>query len=105
MQFDNSRGNYNLKESKLANELCRACNVDVHSERGRRVVEWRNRASKNAGNFVLVAEEVLPLSQARQGLCATRIECLRDICNAFQSDTHTNAIVMSAVHAIGLYVL
>ncbi len=60
LQYDNARGNYQLKESKLADVLCRACGVDTRSSTGKTVIEWRSSASKNAGNFAAVAEDVRP---------------------------------------------
>ncbi|KAK1322796.1 DNA ligase 4 [Acorus calamus] len=65
--LDRERGTYGLKESTLAVCLVDALGIARDSEDALRLVNWRkggSRAGANAGNFALVAYEVL---QRRQG--------------------------------------
>ncbi|XP_058068176.1 DNA ligase 4 [Magnolia sinica] len=65
--LDRERGSYGLKESVLATCLIDALGISRESEDALRLVNWRKAGSKvgvNAGNFALVAAEVL---QRRQG--------------------------------------
>ncbi|KAK1275293.1 DNA ligase 4 [Acorus gramineus] len=68
--LDRERGTYGLKESTLAVCLVDALGIARDSEDALRLVNWRkggSRAGANAGNFALVASEVL---QRRQGLAS-----------------------------------
>ncbi|KAL6185323.1 hypothetical protein ACLB2K_041457 [Fragaria x ananassa] len=65
--LDRERGSYGLKESVLATCLIDALGM---SRDALRLINWRKggaRTGANAGNFALVAAEVL---QRRQGLCS-----------------------------------
>lgn len=62
--LDRERGTYGLKESALANALVDALGISKDSDDARKLVNWRKggaRAGANAGNFSLVAAEVLLL--------------------------------------------
>nr|CAD1840284.1 unnamed protein product [Ananas comosus var. bracteatus] len=67
--LDRERGSYGLKESALAAALVDALGLARDSPDALRLVNWRrggaSRAGANAGNFALVAAEVL---QRRQGM-------------------------------------
>lgn len=66
--LDRERGSYGLKESVLATCLIDALGIARDSEDALRLINWRKGGAKtgaNAGNFSLVAAEVL---QRRQGL-------------------------------------
>ncbi|GFZ21906.1 DNA ligase IV [Actinidia rufa] len=66
--LDRERGSYGLKESVLATCLVDALGMSRESEDALRLFNWRKggpRTGANAGNFSLVASEVL---QRRQGL-------------------------------------
>lgn len=66
--LDRERGSYGLKESVLATCLVDAIGMSRESEDALRLFNWRKagpRAGVNAGNFALVAAEVL---QRRQGM-------------------------------------
>ncbi|KAJ0984175.1 hypothetical protein J5N97_002531 [Dioscorea zingiberensis] len=68
--LDRERGTYGLKESALANALVDALGISKDSDDARRLINWRKggaRSGANAGNFALVAAEVL---QRRQGLAS-----------------------------------
>ncbi|XP_039131950.1 DNA ligase 4 [Dioscorea cayenensis subsp. rotundata] len=68
--LDRERGTYGLKESALANALVDALGISKDSDDARKLVNWRKggaRAGANAGNFSLVAAEVL---QRRQGMAS-----------------------------------
>ncbi|RYR13707.1 hypothetical protein Ahy_B04g070556 isoform F [Arachis hypogaea] len=65
--LDRERGSYGLKESVLAISLIDALGMSRDSEDALRLINWRKGGAKtgaNAGNFALVATEVL---QRRQG--------------------------------------
>ena len=55
LQLDKDRGNYNLKEAKLASALVRACLMDPKtSSHAQAALNWRRgAATKHAGNFSL----------------------------------------------------
>ncbi|XP_004297907.1 PREDICTED: DNA ligase 4 [Fragaria vesca subsp. vesca] len=66
--LDRERGSYGLKESVLATCLIDALGMSRDSDDALRLINWRKggaRTGANAGNFALVAAEVL---QRRQGL-------------------------------------
>ncbi|XP_038889085.1 DNA ligase 4 isoform X2 [Benincasa hispida] len=66
--LDRERGTYGLKESVLATCLIDALGMSRESDDARRLINWRKGGAKtgaNAGNFALVAAEVL---QRRQGM-------------------------------------
>ncbi|PRQ37144.1 putative DNA ligase (ATP) [Rosa chinensis] len=66
--LDRERGSYGLKESVLATCLIDALGMSRDSDDALRLINWRKGGAKtgaNAGNFALVAAEVL---QRRQGL-------------------------------------
>ncbi|MQL70248.1 hypothetical protein Taro_002564 [Colocasia esculenta] len=66
--LDRERGTYGLKESALAASLVDALGVAKDSEDALRLINWRKggaRSGANAGNFSLIAAEVL---QRRQGM-------------------------------------
>ncbi|XP_059637506.1 DNA ligase 4 [Cornus florida] len=66
--LDRERGTYGLKESVLATCLIDALGMSRESDDALRLVNWRKGGAKtgaNAGNFSLVATEVL---QRRQGM-------------------------------------
>ncbi|CAM8962978.1 unnamed protein product [Rhodiola kirilowii] len=66
--LDRERGTYGLKESVLATCLIDALGMSRESEDAVRLINWRKGGSKtgsNAGNFAMVAAEVL---QRRQGM-------------------------------------
>ncbi|CAL2225842.1 unnamed protein product [Prunus armeniaca] len=66
--LDRERGSYGLKESVLATSLIDALGMARDSEDALRLINWRKGGAKtgvNAGNFSLVASEVL---QRRQGV-------------------------------------
>ncbi|KAJ6846948.1 DNA ligase 4 [Iris pallida] len=68
--LDRERGSYGLKESTLATCLVDALGIARDSEDALRLVNWRKggaRTGANAGNFSLVAAEVL---QRRQGIAS-----------------------------------
>ncbi|KAJ1378207.1 Nucleic acid-binding, OB-fold [Sesbania bispinosa] len=65
--LDRERGSYGLKESVLATSLIDALGMSRDSHDALRLINWRKGGAKtgvNAGNFALVATEVL---QSRQG--------------------------------------
>ncbi|KAK4265577.1 hypothetical protein QN277_026608 [Acacia crassicarpa] len=71
--LDRERGSYGLKESVLATSLIDALGMSRESEDALRLINWRKGGAKtgaNAGNFALVAAEVL---QRRQGLASGRL--------------------------------
>lgn len=52
-QMDRVRGNYQLKEQKLAQALAQACGVDRHHPKYEDVIKWKTKhTDKHAGNFV-----------------------------------------------------
>ena len=60
--LDRERGSYGLKESVLATSLVDALGMSRDSDDARRLINWRKggaTAGANAGNFALVASEVL----------------------------------------------
>ncbi|PON55993.1 DNA ligase, ATP-dependent [Parasponia andersonii] len=66
--LDRERGSYGLKESVLATSLIDALGMSRDSHDALRLINWRKGGAKtgaNAGNFALVAAEVL---QRRQGM-------------------------------------
>ncbi|XP_078439017.1 DNA ligase IV [Wolffia australiana] len=66
--LDRERGTYGLKEHSLAACLIEAMGISKDSEDASRLVNWRKggaRSGSNAGNFALIATDVL---QRRQGL-------------------------------------
>ncbi|GLT97393.1 hypothetical protein SLE2022_149600 [Rubroshorea leprosula] len=66
--LDRERGSYGLKESVLATCVIDALGMSRDSEDAVRLINWRKGGAKtgiNAGNFALVAAEVL---QRRQGM-------------------------------------
>ncbi|XP_057979304.1 DNA ligase 4 [Malania oleifera] len=68
--LDRERGTYGLKESVLATCLIDALGMSRDSEDALRLISWRKGGAKtgaNAGNFALVAAEVL---QHRQGMAS-----------------------------------
>ncbi|CAI0555826.1 unnamed protein product [Linum tenue] len=68
--LDRERGSYGLKESVLANCLIDALGMSRDSPDALRLINWRKGGAKtgaNAGNFALVATEVL---QRRQGMAS-----------------------------------
>ncbi|KAJ4963500.1 hypothetical protein NE237_023439 [Protea cynaroides] len=68
--LDRERGSYGLKESVLATCLIDAIGMSRESEDALRLMNWRKGGAKtgaNAGNFALVAAEVL---QCRQGMAS-----------------------------------
>ncbi|XP_042497376.1 DNA ligase 4 isoform X2 [Macadamia integrifolia] len=68
--LDRERGTYGLKESVLATCLIDAIGMSRDSEDALRLMNWRKGGAKtgaNAGNFALVAAEVL---QRRQGMAS-----------------------------------
>ncbi|XP_010273583.1 PREDICTED: DNA ligase 4 isoform X1 [Nelumbo nucifera] len=68
--LDRERGSYGLKESVLATCLIDALGMSKESEDALRLINWRKGGAKtgaNAGNFALVAAEVL---QQRQGMAS-----------------------------------
>ena len=61
LQRDNKRGNYELKEAKLATALCKACSLDLKKNAAaRHALEWKKPETINGGNFPAVMEEVQP---------------------------------------------
>ncbi|KAF7837964.1 DNA ligase 4 isoform X1 [Senna tora] len=71
--LDRERGTYGLKESVLATSLIDALGMSRESEDALRLINWRKGGAKtgvNAGNFALVAAEVL---QRRQGMASGRL--------------------------------
>lgn len=59
-QLDRDRGNYNLKEAKLASALVKACGLDPKtSADANRAVNWKKLGTKGAGNFATVMEQYL----------------------------------------------
>ncbi|XP_020583982.1 putative DNA ligase 4 [Phalaenopsis equestris] len=65
--LDRERGTYGLKESALAAALVDALGISKDSEDALRLINWRKggaRTGANAGNFALVAADIL---QRRQG--------------------------------------
>ncbi|KAJ6836646.1 DNA ligase 4 [Iris pallida] len=68
--LDRERGSYGLKESTLATCLVDALGIARDSDDALRLIHWRKggaRTGANAGNFSLVAAEVL---QRRQGIAS-----------------------------------
>ncbi|CAA6662353.1 unnamed protein product [Spirodela intermedia] len=68
--LDRERGTYGVKEHALAACLVDALGISKDSEDAARLVNWRKggpRSGANAGNFSLIATEVL---QRRQGLAS-----------------------------------
>ncbi|XP_004487997.1 DNA ligase 4 [Cicer arietinum] len=81
--LDRERGSYGLKESVLATSLIDALGLSKDSHDALRLVNWRKGGSKtgvNAGNFALVASEVLQLRQgtASGGLTIKELNDLLD---------------------------
>lgn len=63
--LDKERANYGLKEAVLAKLLGDALGLSKESEDAKRLVNWRKggqRAGSNAGNFPIVAAEVIAYS-------------------------------------------
>ncbi|PKA52879.1 Putative DNA ligase 4 [Apostasia shenzhenica] len=68
--LDRDRGTYGLKESALAVALVDALGISRDSDDALRLINWRKggaRTGANAGNFALVAADIL---QRRQGLAS-----------------------------------
>ena len=63
LQYDNKRGNFALKESKLATCWSNACGFNPKtSARGKSAVAWKASTTDNAGNFSAVMNGVgIPL--------------------------------------------
>ncbi|CAK8531893.1 unnamed protein product [Lathyrus sativus] len=81
--LDRERGSYGLKESVLATSLIDALGMSKDSPDALRLINWRKGGSKtgaNAGNFALVAAEVLQLRQgtASGGLTIKELNDLLD---------------------------
>lgn len=60
--LDKERGNYGLREAVLAKLLADALGLSKESEDAKKLLNWRKggqRAGSNAGNFSLVAAEVM----------------------------------------------
>ncbi|XP_045789619.1 DNA ligase 4 isoform X2 [Trifolium pratense] len=81
--LDRERGSYGLKESVLATSLIDAIGLSKDSHDALRLINWRKGGSKtgaNAGNFALVAAEVLQLRQgtASGGLTIKELNDLLD---------------------------
>ncbi|WJX24110.1 DNA ligase (ATP) [Trifolium repens] len=81
--LDRERGSYGLKESVLATSLIDALGLSKDSHDAIRLINWRKGGSKtgaNAGNFALVAAEVLQLRQgtAPGGLTIKELNDLLD---------------------------
>lgn len=81
--LDRERGSYGLKESVLATSLIDALGMAKDSHDALRLVNWRKGGAKtgaNAGNFALVATEVLQLRQgtASGGLTIKELNDLLD---------------------------
>ncbi|KAK2395461.1 DNA ligase [Trifolium repens] len=81
--LDRERGSYGLKESVLATSLIDALGLSKDSHDAIRLINWRKGGSKtgaNAGNFALVAAEVLQLRQgtASGGLTIKELNDLLD---------------------------
>ncbi|XP_058723320.1 DNA ligase 4-like [Vicia villosa] len=81
--LDRERGSYGLKESVLATSLIDALGMSKDSPDALRLINWRKGGSKtgaNAGNFALVATEVLQLRQgtASGGLTIKELNDLLD---------------------------
>jgi len=63
--LDKERANYGLKEAVLAKLLGDALGLSHESEDAKKLVNWRKggqRAGSNAGNFSIVAAEVIACS-------------------------------------------
>ena len=62
--LDKERGNYGLKEAVLAKLLADALGLSKESEDAKKLINWRKggqKAGSNAGNFSIVAAEVVAL--------------------------------------------
>jgi hypothetical protein len=58
LQRDRKRGNYDMKEAKMASALLKACYVDKNTPAGRSVIKWNDPSTKNHGQFSKVMQEV-----------------------------------------------
>lgn len=90
--LDRERGTYGLKESVLATCLVDALGMSRDSEDAVRLINWRKAGAKagaNAGNFALVAAEVL---QRRQGMASggLTIKELNDLLDRLASSENRN---------------
>ncbi|KAJ0090362.1 hypothetical protein Patl1_14148 [Pistacia atlantica] len=93
--LDRERGSYGLKESVLATCLIDALGMSRDSPDAIRLINWRKGAgAANAGNFPLVAAEVL---QRRQGMISggLTIKELNDLLDCLASSENS----CSAVHS------
>ncbi|EFJ24951.1 hypothetical protein SELMODRAFT_414166 [Selaginella moellendorffii] len=82
-ELDRERGNYGLKESVLAKCLADALGLAKGSSDADKLVNWRKGGSsvgKNAGNFALVAAEIVGSRQSHTsgGLTVKRVNELLD---------------------------
>lgn len=62
LQLDKERGNYNVGADKLAKFTADALGLGKDSSDAKKLIEWKRggaRAGKSAGNFAMVAFEVL----------------------------------------------
>ncbi|XP_019197873.1 PREDICTED: DNA ligase 4 isoform X1 [Ipomoea nil] len=88
--LDRDRGSYGLKEHVLATCIIDALGISRDSDDAHRLLNWRKagpRAGLNAGNFSLVAAEVL---QRRQGVSSggLTIKELNDLLDALASSVN-----------------
>ncbi|KAH9805708.1 DNA ligase 4 [Citrus sinensis] len=88
--LDRERGSYGLKESVLANCLIDALGMSKDSADAVRLINWRKGgAAPNAGNFPMVAAEVL---QRRQGMISggLTIKELNDLLDRLASSENSS---------------
>ncbi|BBG92771.1 DNA ligase 4 [Prunus dulcis] len=98
--LDRERGSYGLKESVLATCLIDALGMARDSEDALRLINWRKGGAKtgvNAGNFSLVAAEVL---QRRQGVSSggLTIKELNDLLDRLASSENSYSLIRISAH-------
>ncbi|PON91014.1 DNA ligase, ATP-dependent [Trema orientale] len=98
--LDRERGSYGLKESVLATSLIDALGMSRDSHDALRLINWRKGGAKtgaNAGNFALVAAEVL---QRRQGMTSggLTIKELNDLLDRLASNLKLGISEKSIFH-------
>ena len=77
LQRDKYRGNYDLKETRLVQMLCKACSLDPkqHSA-AQRAVNWKQPTTKHSGDFAAVMEEVTGLHTSQLPPCQNSEEAV-----------------------------
>lgn len=101
--LDKERANYGLREAVLAKFLADALGLSKESEDAKKLINWRKggqRAGSNAGNFSMVASEVLCRRQktAPGGLMIKEVNDLLDRLAAAQDKEEKTAVLAELIN-------